>query len=89
VVVAGPNGAGKTTVAPPLLNALFDIKTYVNADTIAQGLAGFDPESASLAAGRVMLARLKELAWQRAGPSGTLRLLGSLSLLSREVETLN
>ncbi len=61
VVVAGPNGAGKSTVAPSLL-AEFGIKTYVNADTIAQGLAGSDPESASLAAGRVMLARLKSLA---------------------------
>jgi predicted ABC-type ATPase len=66
VVIAGPNGAGKTTVAPSLLSTLFDVKTYVNADTIAQGLAGFDPESASLAAGRVMLVRLRELARQRA-----------------------
>lgn len=65
-VIAGPDGAGKTTIAPPLLSTLFDIKTYVNADTIAQELAGLDPESASLAAGRVMLARLRELARQRA-----------------------
>ena len=66
VVVAGPNGAGagKSTVAPPLLGEL-GIRTYVNADTIAQGLAGSDPESASLAAGRIMLARLGELAEQR------------------------
>jgi len=35
---------------------------YVNADVIAQGLAGFAPDRAALAAGRVMLARLKELA---------------------------
>jgi predicted ABC-type ATPase len=37
----------------------------VNADFIARGLSAFDPESAAIAAGRVMLMRLRELAAQR------------------------
>lgn len=62
VVLAGPNGAGKTTLAPALLRDRFEITQYVNADVIAQGLAGFDPLSAALEAGRVLLSRLHELA---------------------------
>lgn len=41
------------------------VAEFVNADVIAQGLSGFDPERAALAAGRVMLNRLKELAAAR------------------------
>jgi predicted ABC-type ATPase len=40
--------------------------TFVNADVIAQGLAGFDPDSAAFEASRIMLDRLHELAKQRA-----------------------
>jgi predicted ABC-type ATPase len=40
--------------------------TFVNADVIAQGLSGFDPESMALQAGRIMLQRLHALAEQRA-----------------------
>jgi predicted ABC-type ATPase len=42
------------------------LATFVNADVIAQGLSGFDPESMAFEAGRIMLHRLKELADQRA-----------------------
>ena len=66
VVIAGPNGAGKSTVAPALLHAHLGIGEFVNADVIARGLSAFDPERAALQAGRVMLARLRELADQRA-----------------------
>jgi len=66
VVIAGPNGAGKTTAAPSLLRDTAGIDTFVNADTIAKGLSGFDPSGAGLAAGRVMLGRLRELAAARA-----------------------
>lgn len=38
---------------------------FVNADVIAQGLSAFNPEGAAIAAGRIMLARLKELAASR------------------------
>jgi len=40
--------------------------TFVNADVIAQGLSGFDPEAAAFRAGRIMLEQLQELAAQRA-----------------------
>jgi predicted ABC-type ATPase len=65
VVVAGPNGAGKTTAAPFLLRDALGVREYVNADPIAAGLSAFAAESVALAAGRVMLARIDELARQR------------------------
>jgi predicted ABC-type ATPase len=66
IVIAGPNGAGKTSAAPDLLKDAIGIDAFVNADVIAQGLAGFRPESAAFEAGRIMLRRLKELAAARA-----------------------
>ena len=65
VVLAGPNGAGKTTIAPRLLKGKLGVSEFVNADLIAGGLSVFDPDMAAMAAGRVMLARLKELAARR------------------------
>ena len=65
VVVAGPNGAGKSTTAPGLLRGALAVSEFVNADPIARGLSHFHPESVALAAGRVMLARLKALAAAR------------------------
>lgn len=62
LVLAGPNGAGKTTVSRALVCDELGIRNFVNADTIARGLAGFAPETAAIAAGRVVLHRLKELA---------------------------
>lgn len=40
---------------------------FVDADVIARGLSAFNVEGVAMAAGRVMLARLRELARQRAG----------------------
>ena len=65
VVVAGPNGAGKSTVAPALLEGALGVTEFVDADQIARGLSGFNPEGVAIAAGRVMLARLRELSQQR------------------------
>jgi predicted ABC-type ATPase len=65
VVIAGPNGAGKSTIAPDVLRGAMSVVEFVNADWIAQGLSAFDPEGAAMAAGRIMLARLKELAEQQ------------------------
>jgi predicted ABC-type ATPase len=65
VIVAGPNGAGKSTMAPWLLRGALAVTEFVNADTIAQGLSAFRPESVAVAAGRVMLARLRLLARAR------------------------
>lgn len=65
VVIAGPNGAGKSTTAPYLLQEALEVQEFVNADAIAIGLSGLHPEKVALAAGRVMLHRLKQLARQR------------------------
>lgn len=62
IILAGPNGAGKSTAARTYLAESLKVMTYVNADIIAQGLAGFDPESAALEASRIMLERLRALA---------------------------
>jgi predicted ABC-type ATPase len=66
VALAGPNGAGKSTTAERLLRGPLAVDEFVNADVIAQGLSGFAPNRVALAAGRVMMARLHELAKQRA-----------------------
>ncbi len=66
VVLAGPNGAGKTTASHSLLAETLHLLTFVNADVIARGLAGFDPASAAVEAGRIMLERLHTLAARRA-----------------------
>ena len=65
VVIAGPNGAGKTSAAPDLLQEAVGIDVFVNADVIAEGLAGFDPAAAAFEAGRIMLQRLDGLARSR------------------------
>jgi len=62
VVIGGPNGAGKTTAAPFLLGRHLGLTEFVNADAIANGLSGFRPDTVALQAGRIMLARLRELA---------------------------
>lgn len=65
VVLSGPNGAGKSTAAPALLKGALGVTEFVNPDVIAQGLSAFEPERVALAAGRIMLTRLRELARQR------------------------
>jgi predicted ABC-type ATPase len=65
VVLAGPNGAGKSTSAAHLLRVALAVDEFVNADTIAQGLSAYRPESAAVTAGRVMLDRLRFLARER------------------------
>jgi predicted ABC-type ATPase len=65
VIIAGPNGVGKSTAAPALLPDRLQISRFVNADTIARGLSAFAPEAAAIAAGRIMLEQLDELARHR------------------------
>ena len=60
-IIAGPNGAGKTTFARRFLSGERSVFEFVNADSIAQGLAPYAPEAAAVAAGRMMIARLREL----------------------------
>src|SRR3990167_2542789 len=62
IVIAGPNGAGKSTTAPSLLKGTLKVTEFVNADLIAQGLSGFQPEGAVFHAVRVMLERIHYLA---------------------------
>jgi predicted ABC-type ATPase len=64
-ILGGPNGAGKSTAAPAVLQDVLAAGAFVNADTIARGLSGFDVESVALQAGRIMLQRLDELFGQR------------------------
>ncbi len=65
VVIAGPNGAGKSTAAPRMLHQHAGIDDFVNADAIAAGLSAFRPEGVAMEAGRIILARLRELAKAR------------------------
>ncbi len=52
IVIAGANGAGKSTVAPALLRDKLGISEFVNADTLAQGLSAFAPETVAISAGK-------------------------------------
>ncbi|NNJ27561.1 zeta toxin family protein [Alienimonas chondri] len=65
VVLAGPNGAGKSTAAPALLPEALQIRRFLNADTIARGLSGFDPESEAFAAGRILLTQMDDYIRER------------------------
>jgi len=59
IVVGGPNGAGKSSVAPHLLRGDLEVEEFVNADVIARELSGPNEESVAIAAGRIMLERLR------------------------------
>lgn len=65
VVLAGINGAGKTTASRELLANVLKIPTFVNADAIARGLNGLNPEAEAIRAGRIMLQQLHDLAEAR------------------------
>lgn len=65
IVLAGPNGAGKSTASEKLLQESCHVTEFVNADVIARGLSAFHPEGVAVAAGRIMLTRLRELAAER------------------------
>lgn len=52
VVLGGPNDAGKSTAAPSLLHARLRVSEFVDADTIARGLAALPPEFTALEAAR-------------------------------------
>jgi predicted ABC-type ATPase len=66
IILAGINGAGKTTASRSVLANKLKVMTFVNADVIAQGLSGFDPDAAAVRAGEIMLEQLHDLAAQRA-----------------------
>jgi predicted ABC-type ATPase len=60
-IIAGPNGAGKTTFAWEFLPNYANCREFLNADLVAAGLSPFDPNTAAVAAGRALLARMKQL----------------------------
>jgi len=60
-IIAGCNGAGKTSASYAMLPQILNCKEFVNADEIARGLSPFQPETASIEAGRLMLARINKL----------------------------
>ena len=64
-VFAGINGAGKSTASRHILVNVLGINTFTNADAIARGLNGINPEGEAIRASRVMLAHLHEQAAAR------------------------
>jgi predicted ABC-type ATPase len=60
-IICGCNGAGKTTASYTILPEILHCNEFVNADEIAKGLSPFQPESAHIAAGRLMIERIKSL----------------------------
>jgi len=61
-IIAGPNGSGKTTFAKMFLPDYVKCPNFVNADLIAQGLSPFEPRSAAIKAGRLVLQQIQEFA---------------------------
>lgn len=65
IIIAGPNGAGKSTIARDVVFGMFGISKYVNADTIARGLAEFDTWSVRVEAGKIMVKWVDKLVERR------------------------
>src|SRR3990167_4404493 len=59
-IIAGPNGSGKTTFAKMFLPDYAKCQHFVNADLIAQGLAPFEPRTAAIKAGKLVLQQIHE-----------------------------
>ena len=60
-IIAWCNGSGKTTASYSVLPEMLECTQYVNSDEFAKSIAPFDPDSASVSAGRFMLMRIKYL----------------------------
>jgi len=59
-IIAGSNGAGKTTFARMFLPEYAKCPNFINADLIAQGLSPFEPRTAALKAGKIVLQQIME-----------------------------
>jgi predicted ABC-type ATPase len=64
-LIAGSNGSGKTTFAREFLPQFVHCREFLNADLMAEGISPFDPESAAIRAGRLLLERIKEFAAEK------------------------
>ena len=60
-IISGCNGSGKTTASYTLLPELFQCKHFVNSDEFAKGISPFDPDKASIMAGRYMHMKMQIL----------------------------
>lgn len=60
-IISGCNGAGKTTASYTMLPEMLNCSEFVNSDEFAKGLSPFQPEKASIAAGRYMIAKTRYL----------------------------
>lgn len=64
-VFGGCNGSGKSTLAHEILSSINPSPEFVNADIIAAQMNPDDVESVAISASRMMLTRLKNLAYQK------------------------
>ncbi len=64
LILGGINGAGKTTAARILQPEFFDRYEFLNADEIARKISPGNVEAAALSAGRLLIARMRELVQQ-------------------------
>lgn len=60
-IISGCNGAGKTTASYTMLPGLLNLRTFVNADEIADELSPQNPEAEQIRASRLMLERVDQL----------------------------
>lgn len=65
-IISGCNGAGKTTASLTVLPETLQCHEFVNCDEIAKGLSPLNPDGAKVAAGRLMLSRIKKLISEKA-----------------------
>ena len=59
ILLGGPNGAVKTTTARVLLPEFFELHPFLNADDIARGISPQNVEAAALAAGRLLIEKMR------------------------------
>lgn len=65
-ILSGCNGSGKTTASYTFLPEMLHCYEFVNSDEFAKSLSPFDPEQASVHAGRYMLMKIRMLIRRRA-----------------------
>lgn len=64
-IISGCNGAGKTTASYSMLPEMLSCSEFVNSDEFAKGLSPFQPEKASIQAGRYMIMKTRYLLKKR------------------------